>query len=226
MSTTEHTNLNNNPEAAGPDRQSPHPSPESDRLLFRRIAEGDESAFRSIFHSYNRILFPFVISLVKIEDDAREILQETFLKLWLKRETLSTIENPGGWLYTVADNIIKDHFKKEARYARRLQNAAAETTAASVDPNLSDFHEQFDSKEIRSLIREAVDKLPTRRRQVFQMSRLEGYTRKEIAETLGISENGVRNRLAEATEFIQDYITKNKSLYLPSLLILILSGIK
>ena len=206
MSTSNHTH--------------PHHDPAADRDLFRRIAEGDESAFRTVFHAYNRILYPYVLSVVKTEADTQEIMQETFLKLWLKRDTLAGIENPGGWLYTVADNNIKDHFKKEARYAKRLQKAGAE------DSDLSDIHEQFDSREIKDLIREAVDKLPARRRQVFQMARLEGYSRKEIAETLGISENGVRNRLVEATEFIQDYITKNKSLYLPALLILIIAGIK
>ncbi len=197
-----------------------HHDPAADRDLFRRVSEGDESAFRTVFHAYNRILYPYVLSVVKTEADAQEIMQETFLKLWLKRDTLVGIENPGGWLYTVADNNIKDHFKKEARYAKRLQKAGAE------DSDLSDIHEQFDSREIKTLIREAVDKLPARRRQVFRMARLEGYSRKEIAETLGISENGVRNRLAEATEFIQDYITKHKSLYLPALLILIIAGIK
>jgi RNA polymerase sigma-70 factor (family 1) len=208
------------PDHTSPPSRQGASDPEFDRLLFRRISEGDESAFRTVFHAYNRILYPYVLSIIKIQEDAQEIMQETFLKLWLKRDTLTAIENPGGWLYTVADNNIKDHFKKEARYARRLQKAGAE------DSDLSDIHEAFDSKEIKALIREAVDKLPARRRQVFQMSRLDGYSRKEIAETLGISENGVRNRLAEATEFIQDYITKNKAHYLPAILILILAGIK
>jgi RNA polymerase sigma-70 factor (family 1) len=202
------------------------PYMDTDKALFARIATGDESAFRVIFHNYNRILYPYALSVLKIEADAQEIIQEVFLKLWLKREKLTAIENPGGWLYTVADNAIKDHFKKEARYARRLQNAAISGGTGSTvthDSDLSDIHAAFDRKEIQLLITEAVDQLPTRRRQVFQMNRLEGYSRKEIADILGISENGVRNRLAEATEFVQDYIRKHKSLYLPALLVMLLA---
>ncbi len=206
---------------------SHHTDPESDRILVRRISEGDEDAFRDIFHNYRRTLYPVILSLVKVEADAKEILQETFLKLWLKRKTLTTIDNPGGWLYSVASMEALMHLRKEARYAKRLKNAAASgsipgTTPGPADTNLADIHEAFDSKEVKALIAEAVDKLPLRRRQVFQMSRLEGYSRKEIAETLNISENTVRNQLTDAVEFIRDYITKNKSLYLPALLIWIL----
>ena len=111
--------------------------------------------------------------------------------------------------------------RKEARYTQRVQKAgviADATGAASMD----DIHAGFDTKEVKALIAEAVEKLPARRREVFRMSRLEGYSRKEIAETLGISENTVRNQLGEAVEFIRDYITKHKSLYLPALLVWIL----
>ncbi len=198
---------------------------EADRLLFAKIASSDEQAFERIFDKYTAILYPYILELVEVEADAKEIIQEVFLKVWLKRDTLASIENPGGWLYTVAANEAYLHFRKEARYTKRLQKVAADSTAAAIDPNLSDIHEQFDTREVKTLIADAVKQLPIRRRQVFQMSRLEGYSRKEIAETLGISENTVRNQLADAVEFIQDYIIKNKSLYLPALLIGLISGL-
>ena len=200
---------------------SHHTNPQNDRELFRRISEGDEDAFRDIFHAYKKILYPVILSLVKVEADAKEILQETFLKLWLKRATLTEIESPGGWLYSVASTEALMHLRKEARYAKRLQKVGAEAMAGQA-ANFNDIHKDFDTKEVRTLIAEAVEKLPLRRRQVFQMSRLEGYSRKEISETLGISENTVRNQLTDAVEFIRDYITKNKSLYLPALLVWIL----
>ncbi len=198
---------------------SNHSNPNSDKQLFLLISQGDESAFREIFHAYRRILFPVILKLVKNEADAKEIIQETFLKLWLKRETLPTVENPGGWLYHIASTESLMHLRKESRYAKRLRKVAGSPAVGGADADLIDIHEHFDRKEVKALIRDAVDKLPARRRQVFQMSRLEGYSRKEIAETLGISENTVRNQLTEAVEFIQDYIVKNKSLYLPALLI-------
>ena len=187
----------------------------TDRDLFARIAGGDEDAFETVFHSYNKTLFTFILSLVKVDADAREIIQEVFLKLWLKRETLSEIDNPGGWLYTVAANTAYNFLKKEARYALRLK-AVGEGNQMP----LSDIHEAFDTRDVLAMIEEAVEKLPQRRRQVFRMSRMEGHSRKEIAEELGISENTVRNQLADSVKFIQDYIRKNGPLYLPAILIL------
>jgi RNA polymerase sigma-70 factor (family 1) len=198
---------------------------ESDRSLFQKIAASDESAFETIFDKYTAILYPFILDLTKVEADAKEIIQEVFLTLWLKRNTLGDIENPGGWLYTIAANEAYSHFKKEARYAKRIKKLKAEAIAGSVDLNLSDIHEAFDTKEIMGLIREAANQLPLRRRQIFQLARLEGYSRREIADLLGISENTVRNQLVEAVEFVQDYIIKNRSVYLPVILVAMLSGI-
>jgi RNA polymerase sigma-70 factor (family 1) len=204
---------------------SNHNNPQTDKQLFQLISQSNEQAFERIFDKYTAVLFPYLLDLVKVEADAKEIIQEVFLKIWIKRDTLSTIENPGGWLYKVAANEAYLHFRKEARYAKRLQKVAAESTAASIDPSLADIHDQFDTREVKTLIADAVKQLPVRRRQVFQMSRLEGYSRKEIAEILGISENTVRNQLADAEEFIQDHIIKNRSLYLPALLIGLISAI-
>jgi len=74
----------------------------TDSQLFSRIAAGDEEAFATLFHRYTPQLSPFLVSIVKSEADAREILQETFLKCWLNRDKLDGVDNPGAWLNTVA----------------------------------------------------------------------------------------------------------------------------
>lgn len=233
MSTTEHIDPqseHNRESGVGTGSRHAKPSPKthsqkaafiaSDRLLFAKIAASDEAAFESIFDKYTLILYPYLVDLTKNEADAKEIIQEIFLKCWIKRETLADIENPGGWLYTIAANEAYLHFRKEATYSQHIKILTEETT-----PDLDDIHEASDSREVRTLIQEAVGQLPLRRRQIFQMSRLEGYSRKEIAETLGISENTVRNQLADAVASIQDYIIKHKSLYLPVVLVTLLGGI-
>ena len=180
--------------------------------LLKKIAEGDEVAFRQIFYYYNNKLFPVVVTLVRSETDAREIIQEVFIKCWLNRASLPDMDNPGGWLYTVACNVAYDFMRSRATYQLRLR----QVPAIDVD---RDLEEQLDAKYTKELIDEAVAQLPQRRRQVFQMARLEGYSRKEIAEKLGISENTVRNQLVEAVSFVQDYLQKHASLYLPAVVI-------
>lgn len=188
-----------------------------DSYLFNLISTGDEQAFRQIFNTYNKQLFPFILALVKSDSDAREIMQEVFMKLWIKRDTLPTIENPGGWLRIVASNAAYDHLRKQARYELQLTRVQPDQS-----PSGDEFWQKMDAKETRSLLNEAVRMLPIRRRQIFQMNKIEGYSRKEIAEKLNISENTVRNQLADAIAFVQDYLTKNNSSLIPLSILLII----
>jgi RNA polymerase sigma-70 factor (family 1) len=176
----------------------------TDLELFILISAGDEYAFRQFFHKYNEVLFPFIVSLVKSDNDAREIMQDVFLKLWTQRASLSKIDNPGGWLRTVATNVAYDFLRQQARYEIRLTKFEA-AQAHSDD----DFWQKLDAKEARKVVNEALRKLPFRRRQIFQLNKIEGFTRKEIAEKLNISENTVRNQLVDAVEFVQNYLRKN-----------------
>ena len=180
--------------------------------LLKQIADGDEAAFRQLFHYYNNKLFPVVVTLVRSEADAREIIQEVFIKYWQNRASWSGMANPGGWLYTVACNVAYDFLRSKATYQVKLR----QMPAMDIDQGLE---EQLDAKYTKALIDEAVAQLPQRRRQVFLMARLEGYSRKEIARKLDISEHTVRNQLVEAVAFVQDYLQKHASIYLPAVVI-------
>jgi RNA polymerase sigma-70 factor (ECF subfamily) len=181
-------------------------------VLIKRIAGGDEAAFRQIFHHYNQKLFPVILSLVRSESDAREIIQEVFIKFWLGRASLPGIANPGGWLYTMACNAAYDFIRSRATYQSKLR----QLPTTHID---RDLEEQLEAKFAQALIEEAVSHLAPRRRQVFQMAHLQGYSRKEIAEKLEISEYTVRNQLVEAVAFVQEYLEKHASVYLPAVLI-------
>jgi RNA polymerase sigma-70 factor (family 1) len=176
----------------------------TDLALFARIAEGDEGAFRLFFHRYNELMYPFVLSLVKSEADAREVMQEVFLKLWVQRGTLTAVDNPGGWLRTVLTNGAYDFLRQQARYEMRLSKFEALQA-----PEEDNFWQQLDAREARKLVQEALRLLPLRRRQIFQLNKMEGFNRREIAEQLQISENTVRNQLVEAVAFVQNYLRKN-----------------
>lgn len=189
----------------------------TDTQLFSRIAAGDEEAFATLFHRYTARLFPFLISIVKSEADAREILQETFLKCWLSRDKLNGVDNPGAWLNTVATHSAYNYLRSRARYEKHLDNLA---------PMAEDTEEIVHTLDVRyaqKAIARAVAQLPARRRQIFELSRNEGLSRKQIAERLQLSENTVRNQLMESLHFIQDYLRKNSDLSIPFVLLILQS---
>lgn len=190
-----------------------------DRQLFARIAEGDELAFREIFRHYGAVIHPYVSKIVKDETMAREIVQEVFLKLWVNRETLTKIETPSAWLFRVASNFSISHFRKQEldkRLLREVKNANGGEEAATN----TDTVDELSAKELKALIKTAVDQLPEKRRQIYLLLREDGLSRKEVAEKLGLSENTVRNQLAISMQSIQEHIKKNTGLYIPLFLIL------
>src|SRR5258706_4910255 len=85
--------------------------PEEEELK-RRIAEGDEGAFARLFHQYYNLLRPFVWKFTRRETDAEEILQETFIRVWLNRDKITGIENLRGWIFTIASRICLTHIRK------------------------------------------------------------------------------------------------------------------
>lgn len=188
-----------------------------DRILFSRIASGDEAAFRLLYHRYNAVLTGSVKKLLKSGMASEEVLQEVFLKVWMMRHTLESIENPGGWMYTLAANYSLSALRKHAREKHRQDDIADDM------PDNADVPAGIYAKELQALIRHAIEKLPASRREVFMMNTQEGKSRKEIADALDISENTVKNQLVTARRFIREYLEKHTGTRLPILLIILLS---
>lgn len=182
--------------------------------LFGRLSRGDEEAFRALVHFYHQRFLPVTISLVKSEPMARDIMQEVFLKLWLKRAVLAEVEHPFTWLKTVVANTASNYIRAQLSFElrnKKMIDASGEK---------EDVEEELDARFAQALIDEAVSKLPPKRRQVFLMSRQEGLSRKEIALRLDVSEHTVKNQLVEAVKFVQDYLKNRGGYIIPSVILL------
>lgn len=185
-----------------------------DDTAFERLAEGDEQAFGEIVHYIYNHLFSFVVSLVKSEEEANDLLQEVFLKIWVHHTSFSSIINPMGWIYTVIANTASNHIRARIRQEVRIREYQLRTSS------VERMEEQMDAKFTQSLIDEAVNALPSKKRQVFLLSKKEGLSRKEIAERLNVSENTVRNQLSDAVRFLRERLNYNGDLSLPVFFIL------
>jgi RNA polymerase sigma-70 factor (ECF subfamily) len=172
-----------------------------ERQLFARMAGGDEDAFAKIFHHYNKSLFPFLISKVKSRELAEEMVQDVFLKLWDKRNSLHEIDNYRSYIFMMGVNLAYSHFKRaalETRVQKQLWDA--------IEAERTTTEEMVDFNETQSLVNQAVDRLPPAQRKIYLLSRQKGLSHEEIAQELNISKRTVSNQVTSALQFIKEYL--------------------
>ena len=173
-----------------------------EKQLFLQVSAGDEKAFDALFNTFLPKIYPFIIKFTKSEPAAQEIIQETFIRVWLSRDKLSGIDNPGGWLFKVASNECYSYLRKSV-----LNNKFFNPITSEPDP-VNTTHENFALKELNRLVGEAINKLPAQRKKIYKLSRDEGKSIPEIAAILNISPNTVKNALVAALKFIREYLAK------------------
>lgn len=177
--------------------------------LLTRMAEGDETAFRMIFDHYWDNVYGVALAFTKSAAIAEEMVQDVFLKIWLKRETLSGIGKFNGYLFMVARNHIFNELRKkvkEEEFTDHLFGYFLETAQTPDAPLLC--------KELEQLVEAAVDRLPPQQRTVFQMSRRQGLSQEEIAVSLDISRHTVKSHMNKALQAIRQYLQQHHEIEL------------
>ena len=168
-------------------------------MLLDQIAHGDETAFGILFHAYLPTLQPFLLKLTHSAADTEEVLQETFVRLWMARDKLVDVQNLNAWVFTVASNECYKYLRRKNLRREGLHALDAhgdeQTTLHTIH-----FH------EVNRLIGEAVRLLPAQRRRIYKMSRDEGLRIPEIADALHLSPNTVKNVLVTSLRFIRQYL--------------------
>lgn len=181
-----------------------------EKELFRRIALDDEKAFEEIFHRFRLQLFHFSLKITKLDDAAEEMVQECFIKIWASRHTLGELENPVGYIYSMAKNASLDYLRR-LYLDEQLRNKVKQKMALAGDSTV----EHLNLSETSRLVRLAITQLPQAQRTVFEMSRLQGKSYHEIAENLNISVNTVRNHLVRALRTIRTFLESRLNTVFP-----------
>ena len=172
--------------------------------------------FRSIFDQYYPMLFHLGKEYLQDEDEAKEVAQSTFVKLWEIRESLSNESNICNFLYTIAKNNCLNCLKRReviAMHHDRLKYLEMHfnyEALSRMDNNYLEFSELKEKIEI------AISKLPENCRRVFYMSRFEDKTNKEIAAALNVTVKTVEAHMTKALK----HLRKELKEYLPVLLVI------
>lgn len=180
----------------------------NEKVLLEKVAAGDERAFRQLFDLYKERFYAVVLKMTGSDEVAKDIVQDTFMNIWDKRESLADVDNPSAYFFTAVYRRVYHHYRKVAQEKKLLQKASP------VNALVNTTEEMVLAHESNELISEAVAKLPAQQKLVFKLSRQEGLSREDVARQLHISPNTVRNHLADAIKFIRAFLRNSAATFL------------
>ena len=175
----------------------------SDSDLVERLKAGDQFAFEVLFYKYKNKLKGFVVNLTSPNIDPDEIVQKVFIKIWLQKEKLDNEKSFSSFLYTIAKNEVIDQLRYSVN--KKIYMVGDDLLA---DLDIGDQTGNDPQLEMEQKVDELIKKLPERRRQIFEMSRFEGLSYRQIAEQLDISENTVDTQIRKALNFLRAEIKR------------------
>lgn len=168
-----------------------------DRQLLKRISAGEEPAFQTLFEKYYRYLCIASFKICGDEHKAKDVVQEVFLDLWRKKETLN--------IHTSVQAFIKKAVVFKSIDYIRAQRLQFEDLPESQETH-GGAQEKLELAELKKLIHDTAAQLPERCRVVFFMSRFEKMSHKEIANHLDISPKTVENQITKALKTLRSTI--------------------
>ncbi|HVG14612.1 MAG TPA: RNA polymerase sigma-70 factor [Chitinophagaceae bacterium] len=154
----------------------------------------DEQAYKFLFLYFHPHLLRFAFSMVKNEDAAEEIVSDVMMRLWSARERLVEIENLKVYLFTSVKNTALNYLSRNAKYT----SWDLEYIEIELDMNLYNPEEAMLQKELISTITSAIKELPPKCQMAYKLVREDGFSYKEVASIMGISENTVDRHINTA----------------------------
>lgn len=179
----------------------------ADAELVALLKGGDKTAFKKLFDKYGKRLYQFSLKFLREKEDAEDLLNEVFLKIWENRRNLKTDTSFQSYLFTITYNNIRQRFLKRSREEKYIQIFATE----HLTENLKN-EDQIDYLSFVKVVNDAIDMLPARRREIFLLYYKEELKSKQIAEKLNITEQFVRNQLTMAKKTIIDKFKETNKL--------------
>lgn len=178
--------------------------------LLLRISQGDPSAFRQIFTAWSRQVYTLCVKITKDPEQARDLTQEIFVRLWTKREKLSNVHHFKGFLTTMSLNLIRNYLQKKVLSPANEDYLVSYFKEDALGPD-----EIMEYKELRHLLQDAVDHLPSQLNHSFVLSRMAGMSHAEIAREMKLSPLTVKSHIARALKFIRTYLEEHHVVLLP-----------
>ncbi len=166
--------------------------------LINRLQKSDKEAFNILFYLYADKILNFAKSFYNDQADAEEVVQEVFLRIWLKRTEITNPKSFNAYIFTISKNFIFNNLRK-IFHKKKYQEYAYKARSAGENTTLNDYY----FEEMVHAINEFIDQFPPKRREVFLLSRKQGLTNQEIAEKLKISIKAVEYHISHSLKSLR-----------------------
>ena len=171
-------------------------------LSIKELKDGEEFYFRQVFDQYHQKLYFFILYKTKSEYIAEEVVQMAFTKLWQCRQTLQEEYTISTQLFRIATTILIDFLRKY----HHKDAVTARLDVLDIEKGVDSTTEKMRGAELQKRISEAINDMPPVRKQVFEMSREQGMSYREIAATLSVSSKTVETHIYKALKQIKKHI--------------------
>jgi RNA polymerase sigma-70 factor, ECF subfamily len=162
------------------------------------LAQRDETAFEQVFKTHFKRLHAYAFTILRDEEEAEEMVQQVFFKLWERNENLSLTGSVSAYLYRAVHNESLNYIKhQKVRSDHKLH------VAYSMKNEVEHPEKKIQAGELEKKIHSALNELPEQCRTIFQMSRFDELKYREIAEKLGISVKTVENQMGKALKLLR-----------------------
>lgn len=162
--------------------------------------------FKNLILPFSPKLLRFASLLLANPEDARDVVQDVFLKLWLMRDKMDSYRSPEAYSMTMVKNACLDHLRKRKNFVEHnegfgLQNEESEDTDKMID-----------NRDTYKSVIEMLDQLPEQQKAIIHLKDVEGYSTEEVMEIMGISANTLRVNLSRARSRLRELILQKNSI--------------
>lgn len=174
--------------------------------LTAQIKSGDLHAFEKLYHTMSRKVFRYANSFIASNEEAEEIMQDVFLKIWDRRLDLREDTSMDSFIFTIARNATLDRIRKYSNENARIKEYFILNNGQSIEHP----YEQQYGKELEKLILELIAEMPPRRKHIFELHRFQGMSYNAISEYLNISPAAVEKQISKALQNLREGLLKHK----------------
>lgn len=160
--------------------------------------------------NYRVRIYHFIQKFVKDPVLADDLTQDVMIKIWVKREKISCLEDMDAYVFTMSKNHVMDHFKKLAK-----EKSYQENIWHLMRDSENRIESELASQDIEAQLNTILKVLPARQKQVFELNKRKGLTLKEIAKKLDISNNTAKNHLSRALKVVRSQLKLESFLLIP-----------